>query len=50
LPSLLTEEYLAWGVRKNDVELLQSANSFINTYKKDNRLHEIVNRWIPLSK
>jgi polar amino acid transport system substrate-binding protein len=50
LPSLLTEEYLAWGVRKNDVELLQSANSFIKTYKKDGRLHEIVNRWIPLGK
>lgn len=50
LPSLLTEEYLAWGVKKNDVELLRSANSFIKTYKKDGRLHEIVNRWIPLSK
>lgn len=50
LPSLLTEEYLAWGVRKNDVELLQSATSFIKNYKKDGRLHEIVNRWIPLSK
>ena len=48
LPSLLTEEYLAWGIRKNDVELLQSANRFIRTFKSDGRLHDIVKRWIPL--
>lgn len=27
--SLLTEEYLAWAIRKEDVQLLKSANSFL---------------------
>jgi polar amino acid transport system substrate-binding protein len=49
LPSLLTEEYLAWGIRKNDVELLESANTFINTLRNDGRLNSIVNRWIPFT-
>ena len=47
LPSLLTEEYLAWGIRKSDPELLDSANSFIETLKKDGRLNSTINRWIP---
>jgi polar amino acid transport system substrate-binding protein len=50
LPSLLTEEYLAWGIRKNDVELLSSANTFLETLKDDGRLNIIVNRWIPFAK
>ena len=50
LPSLLTEEYLAWGIRKNDVELLASANTFLETLKDDGRLNIIVNRWIPFTK
>ena len=49
LPSLLTEEYLAWGIRKNDVELLESANTFIKTLRNDGRLNSIVNRWIPFT-
>jgi hypothetical protein len=28
--SLLSEGYLAWGNRKNDVELLEAANNFID--------------------
>jgi hypothetical protein len=47
LSSLLTEEYLAWGVRKNDVELLKAANSFIEALRNDGRLASIVDRWIP---
>ena len=47
LPALLTEEYLAWGVRKRDVELLESANAFIEMIKKEGKLNPIIDRWIP---
>jgi polar amino acid transport system substrate-binding protein len=50
IPSLLTEEYLAWGIRKDDVQLLEAANSMVRTMKADGRLHAIVNRWIAFSK
>ncbi|MFC1859270.1 substrate-binding periplasmic protein, partial [Thermodesulfobacteriota bacterium] len=49
LPSLLTEEYLAWGIRKNDVELLKSANRFVAEMKKDGKLDSTIRRWIPYS-
>ena len=48
--SLLTEEYLAWGIRKNDIELLNSANRFIDTYKREGKLNSIIIRWIPFKK
>lgn len=47
IPSLLTEEYLAWGIRKNDVELLDAANRFVENGKQSGKLDEIVKRWIP---
>lgn len=47
LPALLTEEYLAWGIRKDDVELLESANKFIEKMKKEDKLTPIIKRWIP---
>jgi polar amino acid transport system substrate-binding protein len=45
---LLTDEYLAWGIRKNDIELLISANRFIDTYKQEGKLNSIIKRWMPL--
>jgi polar amino acid transport system substrate-binding protein len=45
--SPLNEEYLAWGIRKNDIELLNSANRFLDTYKREGRLKSIISRWIP---
>lgn len=50
VPELLTEEYLAWGIRKNDVELLESANRLLRQMKENGRLVPIVQRWIPLTK
>jgi polar amino acid transport system substrate-binding protein len=47
LPSLLTEEYLAWGMRKNDEKLLMSANDFLVRIQTDGRLDRILHRWIP---
>ncbi|MBC2733884.1 MAG: transporter substrate-binding domain-containing protein [Desulfobacteraceae bacterium] len=47
--SLLTEEYLAWGLRREDGMLLKSVNAYINDMKRDGRLQTVVNRWMPLS-
>jgi polar amino acid transport system substrate-binding protein len=47
LPTLLTEEDLAWGMRKDDVELLESANKFIGHMKKEGKLTPTIKRWIP---
>jgi len=47
--SHLTEEYLAWGIRKNDIELLNSANRFIDTCKQEGKLNTIISRWIPFN-
>jgi polar amino acid transport system substrate-binding protein len=45
----LTDDYLAWGIRKNDRELLNSANRFIDTYRQDGKLNSIIKRWMPLT-
>ncbi len=47
LPSLLTEEYLAWGVRKGDHKLLMAANEFLVRIQTDGRLDRILRLWIP---
>lgn len=47
--ALLTEEYLAWGIRRNDTALLNSANAYVADLKRDGRLKALVNRWMPLS-
>ena len=44
----LTDDYLAWGIRKNDRELLNSANRFIDTIRRDGKLNSIIKRWMPL--
>jgi polar amino acid transport system substrate-binding protein len=50
LPSLLSEEYLAWGIRKNDMELKESANRFIQKLKDEGQLHTMVKRWVPYTR
>jgi polar amino acid transport system substrate-binding protein len=47
MPTLLTEEYLAWGVRKGDTELLDTLNIFVTKIKIDGRIIKMVKRWIP---
>jgi polar amino acid transport system substrate-binding protein len=47
IASLLSEEYLAWGIRKNDPELLEAANNFVDMLIRENKLDPIINRWIP---
>ena len=41
------EEYLAWGVRRDDRDLLVQANSILNSWKKDGTLKEVISRWLP---
>jgi ABC-type amino acid transport substrate-binding protein len=47
--SLFTEEYLAWAMRKDDTELLESANTYLQTIHENGRLKEMIRRWIPLA-
>ncbi|MCP4629872.1 MAG: amino acid ABC transporter substrate-binding protein [bacterium] len=47
IPSLLPEEDPAWGIRKNDVELLEAVNNFVEMMIKENKLDTIFHRWIP---
>jgi polar amino acid transport system substrate-binding protein len=49
VPTLLTEEYFAWGIRKDNTELLESTNDFLETWKNDGRLKEVIMRWMPFA-
>jgi polar amino acid transport system substrate-binding protein len=49
LPSPLTDEYLAWGMRKTDTGLKESADRFIESTAKSGQLESIVRRWLPYS-
>ena len=45
--SLATEEFIAWGIRKDDTKLLAQANQFLQELKSEKRLQEIIRTWIP---
>jgi len=47
IPIFLTEENLAWGVRKDDARLLESANLFLENWKKSGKLKTTIKQWIP---
>jgi ABC-type amino acid transport substrate-binding protein len=47
LPFFLTEEYIAWGARKTDTQLIDSANRFLEGWKRSGRLKQILERWLP---
>lgn len=42
----LTEEYLAWAVRKDDEGLLRQLNAALEAMQEDGTLREILRRWI----
>jgi len=48
--ALLTKEPLAWGIRKDNVELLESANKFLRTLNEEGKLKEMIKYWIPFAK
>jgi ABC-type amino acid transport substrate-binding protein len=45
--SPLSEEFLAWGVRKDDSELLEGANRFLREWETNGKLEEVLSKWIP---
>ncbi len=45
--TLATEEYNAWGIRKDDTELLNQANAFLADLKSKQQLQRIIRTWIP---
>jgi len=44
---LLEEDYLAWGLRRDDEELLRSVNGILTEWKKDGSLSSTLKRWLP---
>jgi ABC-type amino acid transport substrate-binding protein len=49
LYSPLTEEHLAWAVRKDDAALAARLDSALRTLKRNGTLRYILNRWIPVT-
>jgi polar amino acid transport system substrate-binding protein len=47
VPTLLTNEQLAWAVRKSDTNLLASANTVMAKWQKDGTAMGIIKRWLP---
>ena len=45
VPLVLSEEQLAWGIRKGDEKLLAAANEFIQKAAQDGTLNRIFRRW-----
>lgn len=41
------EEPLAWGVRRDDEELLNSVNSILEAWKSDGTVDKVLTRWLP---
>ena len=46
----LTREYLAWGVRKDNVELIDTTNNFLRAFNEEGTLSKRIKFWIPLAK
>jgi len=46
-PFFLTEEYSAWAIRKDNPQLMNGANRFLDGWKKNGRLKELLQRWMP---
>lgn len=44
----LTEEYLAWAVAPDNVELKQQLDAALESWRASHRLDPILNRWIPV--
>jgi polar amino acid transport system substrate-binding protein len=42
-----SEEPLAWGVRRDNEELLNSVNSILATWKTDGTVDRVLTRWLP---
>ncbi|MDD5483113.1 MAG: transporter substrate-binding domain-containing protein [Kiritimatiellae bacterium] len=43
----LTRDDIAWGLRKDDTELLAAVNRALAAWKKDGTLQKILDKWLP---
>jgi ABC-type amino acid transport substrate-binding protein len=41
------EEYIAWGVRRDDRDFLMNVNGILGKWKEDGTLNEILFKWLP---
>jgi polar amino acid transport system substrate-binding protein len=46
----LNREHLAWGVRRDDPQLLAQVNESLATWRRDGTLADVVTRWLPYLK
>ncbi len=44
---LLTEEYLAWGVRRGDAKFLAQLNQLVKDWEANGTLDRIIRNWLP---
>jgi len=47
LPEPLNIEYLGWGLRRDDRELLVKVNALLSKWKNDGTLKEMILKWLP---
>lgn len=47
VPGQLTDEALAWAVRRDNAPLRQSINEILADWKRSGKLDEIIARWVP---
>lgn len=43
----MTREYIAWGLRKDDDQLISQANAYLSGLKGSGKLQRMIIRWIP---
>ena len=43
----LNRESLAWGVRRDDTQLLTQINEILGAWKRDGTLNDVLVRWLP---
>ncbi len=49
LPVMFSEEFLAWGLRKDDPDLVEAVNAFIDQARQKGTMQTTIKRWIPLA-
>ncbi len=47
MPLVLSQEQLAWGVRRGDTQLLDSANAFLRKANENGELNRTFSKWMP---
>ena len=47
LSETFTEEFLGWGVRRDDKKFLNQVNGILQTWKQDGTLDQVLDRWLP---